>query len=256
MSQVKVMELRTVQTSAIKVLVEALKELLTDTMLMFDSKGMRLVTTDNAHSILVHMRLFANKFELYKCDRARIPVGVNMLNFHKIMKAANAGDTLSLYMYENDMCKLHIEFENVERNSKATYTMNLLDMDLNYMDEIPPETFPSIITLPSSDFQKIIRDMHNIASKVEIKSIGQELTFKCNGDFCSQETQLRDTACVETHEMVRGEFNLKFLVLFTKCTNLCNTVELYLKNNYPLIVRYNVASLGEIKLCVASQDDD
>jgi proliferating cell nuclear antigen len=58
----------------------------------------------------------------------------------------------------------------------------------------------------------------------------------------------------ESSEVVGGEFNLKYLVMFTKCTNLCNTVELYLKNNYPLIIRYQVASLGEIKLCVASHD--
>lgn len=255
MSTNKILELRTVQTSAFKTLIEALKELLTDTMLHFDSKGVRLITTDNAHVILVHMRLFANKFELYKCEKPQIPVGVNMLNLHKIIKAANAGDTMSMYMYENDMCRLHISFDNSEKNSRATYTMNLLDMDSSNMDHIPPEQFPSVITLPSSDFQKIIRDMYNIATKVEIRSIGQELTFKCHGDFCSQETILCDTSCVESHDIVQGEFNLKYLALFTKCTNLCNTVELYLKNNYPLIVRYMVASLGEIKLCLAPQDD-
>jgi proliferating cell nuclear antigen len=256
MSSLKVLELKTVQTNAFKVLVEALKELLTDTILVFDQKGVRLVTTDNAHVILVHMRLYANRFEMYRCDRPRIPVSINMLNFHKIIKAANSGDTLSMYMYENDMCKLHITFENIERNSRATYSMSLMDMDSNDMDQIPAEVFPSIITLPSSEFQKIIRDMHNIATKVEITSIGQELTFKCVGDFCSQETVLCDTACSESHDVVQGEFSLKYLSLFSKCTNLCSSVEIYLKNSYPIILRYLVSSLGEIKLCLAPQEDD
>jgi len=44
--------------------------------------------------------------------------------------------------------------------------------------------------------------------------------------------------------------------MFTKCTNLYNMVEIYLKNNFPLILRYQVASLGEIKLCLAQQDND
>ena len=52
-------------------------------------------------------------------------------------------------------------------------------------------------------------------------------------------------------DIIQGLFALKHLVLFTKCTNLCNNVELYLKNDYPLIIRYSVASLGEIKLCLA-----
>ena len=52
-------------------------------------------------------------------------------------------------------------------------------------------------------------------------------------------------------KIVQGLFALKYLVLFTKCTNLCNSIEMYLKNDYPLITKYNVASLGNIKLCLA-----
>jgi len=44
---------------------------------------------------------------------------------------------------------------------------------------------------------------------------------------------------------------LKNLGYFIKCTNLCNQIEIYIDNNMPLIVKYNVASLGEIKLCLA-----
>ena len=54
------------------------------------------------------------------------------------------------------------------------------------------------------------------------------------------------------NEIIQGEFSLKNLVYFIKCTNLCSQIEIFLKNNKPLIVKYNVASLGEIKLCLAS----
>ena len=46
-------------------------------------------------------------------------------------------------------------------------------------------------------------------------------------------------------------FSLKYLMLLTKCTNLCNQINLYIKNDYPIVIKYNVASLGEIKLCLA-----
>ena len=57
----------------------------------------------------------------------------------------------------------------------------------------------------------------------------------------------------EDTDIVQGIFALKHLVLFTKCTNLCNQIEMYLKNDYPLIIQYNVANLGSIKLCLAPQ---
>ena len=51
--------------------------------------------------------------------------------------------------------------------------------------------------------------------------------------------------------VVQGLFDLKFLVLFTKCTNLCSNINLYFRNDYPLILLYTVANLGNIKLALA-----
>jgi len=44
---------------------------------------------------------------------------------------------------------------------------------------------------------------------------------------------------------------LKNLGYFIKCTNLCSQIEMYLENDLPLVVKYYVASLGEIKLCLS-----
>jgi hypothetical protein len=41
-----------------------------------------------------------------------------------------------------------------------------------------------------------------------------------------------------TNEIVQGLFELKFLLIFTKCTNLSNQLTLFLKNDYPIIVNY------------------
>jgi proliferating cell nuclear antigen len=107
--------------------------------------------------------------------------------------------------------------------------------------------------------------MHNIAETVEIKNIGNQLIFSCKGDFCSQETIIVDnengTNTIaykkNSNDIVQGIFNLKYLTLFAKCSNLCGTVELMLKNDYPIVIRYLVASLGCITLALApcSQND-
>jgi proliferating cell nuclear antigen len=183
-------------------------------------------------------------------------VGVNMLNFHKLIKTVNSNDTLTLFVETDDYNHLGVKIESNQKNSKTTYKLNLLDLD-NPKISVDPAEFNSVITLPSSDMQKICRDMNNIADQVEIKNIDNQLIFSCKGDFCSQVTVLSDHDGVNTisnkkeGEIVQGVFSLKYLVLFTKCTNLCNTVELYLKNDYPLITRWTCASLGELKLCLS-----
>ena len=55
----------------------------------------------------------------------------------------------------------------------------------------------------------------------------------------------------DSTKVIQGEFSLKNLSYFIKCTNLCNSIEMFLENDLPLVVKYSVASLGEIKLCLA-----
>lgn len=250
------LEIKTVQATAFKILIEALKDLLTDTCIEFDHTGLKIIATDTTHIVLVHLKLDASKFEYYKCN-SKLSIGVSMLNLHKLIKTINSNDTLSLFIDEHDMNHLGIKIENGEKNTKTTYKLTLLDLD-NPRISIDPTEFNSMITLPSSDFQKICRDMYNLSEYVEIKNINNQLIFTCKGDFCQQETILCDNdngihniTTKNSDEIVQGVFMLKYLVLFTKCTNLCNTVELYLKNDYPIIVRWSVASLGEIKLALA-----
>lgn len=247
------LEIKTVQASSFKILIEALKELLTDTCIEFDSTGMKIIAMDTSHIVLVHLKLDASKFEHYYCKN-KITIGVNMLNMHKLIKTINSNDTLTMFMDDNDINHLGIKIENSDKHTKTTYKLNLLDLD-NEEISIDPTQFNSVITLPSTDFQKICRDMHNVSEFVEIKNIGNQLIFTCKGDFCCQETVLSDNVsggCIQNNsEIVQGNFKLKYLVLFTKCTNLCNTIELYLKNDYPLIIKYSVASLGDIKLAIA-----
>lgn len=249
------LEVRTVQSSAFKVLMEAMKELLTDTSIEFDETGMKIISMDHNRVVLVHLKLDASKFEHYNCE-SPITIGVNMLNMYKLIRAINSNDILTLFIDSDDYNHLGIKIENGEKNTKTTYKLNLLDLDKEKIS-IDAADFNSVITLPSIDFQKICRDMKNIAELVEIKNVDTQLILSCKGDFCSQETIIADNengnaiSNKKCDEIVQGVFNLHYLTMFTKCTNLCNTVEVYLKNDYPLLIRYTVASLGEIKLALA-----
>jgi proliferating cell nuclear antigen len=251
-------EIKTVQASAFKTLVEALKELLTDTCIEFDNSGIKISALETSKIVLVHLKLNSSEFEFYQCDNP-VSIGINMLNFHKIIKTINSNDTLTFYMDKNDPNHLNIKIESSEKNTRTNYKLDLLDYD-EPQPSINSTVFNSMITLPSSDFQKICRDMNNLSDLVEIKNINKQLIFTCKGDFCEQETILCDSGNNEitdsnSVDIIQGVFKLKYLVHFTKCTNLSNTVEIYLKNDYPLIVKYAVASLGEIKLCLAPERD-
>jgi len=255
-----ILEVKTVQSSVFRILIEALKDILTDVNIIFDETGIKIMEMDQTHTVLVYLKLDKSKFEYYYCKKKQT-VGISMINLFKLIKTMTNNDTLTLFIDEHVSDKLGIKIENGDKNSMTIYKLNL--MDLNYdLFEIPPTTFNFVITMPSIDFQKICRDMNTIADIMEIQSVGQELRFSCSGDIAEQETIIGSTenglVFVKTpenddndEEIVQGLFTLKNLIMFTKCTNLSNSVDIFLKNNYPLIVSYNVGSLGILKLCLA-----
>lgn len=252
------LELKTVQSGAFRTLIEALKGILTEANLEFDSTGLKIVAVDGSHTVLVHLRLYADRFEYggghYYCPVKQV-LGVNMMYLFELVKTLENSESLTLYLPAKNPNKLGITMENAEKQTTKNYFLKLFDTNVEDI-QIPSLTFTSIIHMASADLQKICRDMSSLGDKVEITSSSGDLIFKCLGDFADQETIIRENRLMRvqssaSNEIIQGVFQLKHLFLFTKCTNLCPSIEIYLKNDAPLILRYTVANLGEVKLVLA-----
>lgn len=245
--------IRTVKASPFRILIEALKEILTEANLEIDPNGLKIIAMDGTQTVLVHLRLHSEWFEEFYCPQ-RVILGLNMINFFKLIKTVSNNESLILSMEKEDTTRLGIMTLNGENQKTTKYHLNLIELDIHPI-EIPPVAFQTTITMPSTDFQKVIRDMFGLAETVEIRSAASELVFKCRGDFAENETifHVGNTMTVKQNQLdiVQGHFSLKHLNMFCKCTSLCSDITLYLKNDYPIIVEYAVAGLGEIKLALA-----
>ena len=69
---------KTIQEKALKCLFEVLKDVLHDVVMTFDHSGVKILTTDGQKCTLVHLKLWADKFEDYYCKR---PVPVSFISF-------------------------------------------------------------------------------------------------------------------------------------------------------------------------------
>lgn len=258
-----VLTIKTVQIAPFRTLMTALKDILLETNITFQPDGIRIINMDKSHTILAHLYLAAQNFEFYECKKEKIIIGVNMFHLFKLINSIDNDDTLTMYIENADyadgiVSHLALKFENGEIKQCKTQKLRLIEPEPEEL-EYPDVKFSSIINLPSADFQKIIRDLSCISDKLEIKSVGNELIFKCSGQFASAEIHRAEAdgsmgfvLKQDSSKVITGEFSSKNLGYFIKCTNLCSQIEVYLENDLPLVVKYNVASLGEIKLALAA----
>jgi proliferating cell nuclear antigen len=258
-----VLTIKTVQIAPFRTLMTALKDILLETNITFQPDGIRIINMDKSHTILAHLYLDAQNFELYECKKEKIIIGVNMFHLFKLINSIDNDDTLTMYIENIDytdgiVSNLSLKFENGDIKQCKIQKLRLIEPEQEEL-EYPDVKFSSIINLPSVDFQKIIRDLSVISDKLEIKSVGNELIFKCVGQFASAEIYRAESdgnmefiQKQDSNKVIQGEFSLKNLSYFIKCTNLCSQIEIYLENDLPLVVKYNVASLGVIKLCLSN----
>ncbi len=246
--------LKSVQSSAIRTLSEALKEVLTDVNIHFDNTGFRIVNMDKNKVAFVHLKLDSDKFETFYCP-FQFTIGINMISFHKLLKTVGNSDIITFYIEKNDEQKLGIKIENKEKKIVSVSKLKLLDLD-NDGIMIPPTTFESRFHMPCSDFQKHCRDLSNISDYVDIytQANGQIFTMHANGDFAEQEIVIGECENKEDEKDEKvfiGKYQLKYLMFFCKSSGLCPTVEIFLKESFPMLLLFSVANLGSIKYGLA-----
>ena len=246
------MKLKTVQASAFKALFEVLKDVLNDVNIIFEPKGLTILTLDTARVSLIDLHLPAENFEEYECERQML-AGINISNTFKLFKTISNNDTLEISIIHRDIMNIHIK--NAEKKTDTKFQLKLLDINDDQI--VLPDIKTSVVTtMPSVDFQRSCRDMQNLASEVMITRKPLEFIISCQGDFASQETTI-ECEKGEYPGTLSGVYSLKYLNIFTKATGMCSTVQIFQEDdNRFLILKYNVANLGDLRFFLAKKLDD
>ena len=262
-----VLTIKTTQCRPFRDMINAIKDILSDFTITFDKKkGIKICSMDNTHTILVNIELEAIEFEVYNCEFDKIIISVNAKNLFKVLEPMSNNDTLlTMYIekvnyHEGIVSHLGLQYLNADIKQYYTQKLKLNEPDTEELF-IPDVEYSTIIKLPTVDFKKIVHDLSGVSDRVEIKLIKLEevkLIFKCTGSFTSSEIiRLESDGYMEfiqksdVSKEIPGTFSLGSLSKFIKCTPLCTYLEMYLKNDFPLTIKYNVGNLGTIKLCLS-----
>lgn len=216
---------------------------------------------DHCKHALLYLKLNAESFEEFQCPNETL-LGVSVLSLSRVFKNMENEDVLILSVEEKNPNSLIVEIKRDEYSKSSRVELKL--MDLPYQQ--PPNqeiVFDSIIKMHSTELQKLCREFKDYADNIEIINLGNQLRFRCSNDrlvyeriIGTNEKGIEYIKQDEPEKIIQGVFKLDYLVEFTKCAGLSKYVYLHLQNNFPLILKYAVGCLGEIKLGVSPKLED
>lgn len=223
--------------------------------------GIRIIRLTEDKNILIKLNLDADNFDDFRCEEPKITVGIDMHNLHGLLKMVNDEDPILIYMNRDNRSSLYIRSLNENNESSEETDIEVFLMDIGNPDmPIPQTEFQNKITMASDKFHAICKRLNNNSTFVEIKSINNEISFRGQNEGGKVTMSYKDTNYDskkkdKPDQIVQGIYELRNLMGFSKCNKLCNTIEIYLKNDFPLVLVIGVATLGKMYVFLTPIDN-
>lgn len=261
------MFIRTSQTSIFKLLIEALKDNLLESHVYFNDKGLLIKEFEKKYKRkLIDLCLSSSRFEEFFTRRPFV-IRMDIQAFFKLIKTMTPNNSiLTLFIEEPKILgapadELCYKIDNIDRNVSHSFRISLLELGEVEENELSSDIeYNTIISLPSSYFQKLCKDMKSVATFVDIKCVNNRVSLSCRSDTVSTETIMGTSKVnmeflknTEPDTIIAGKYSLEDIVSFTKCANLSSSVKLSIGNDIPLKIEYDVAGLGIMKIYITPE---
>ena len=189
-------------------------------------------------------------------------MGFNSANMSKILKCAGNEDIITLKA-EDDGDRMTLMFESESQDRIADFELKLMDIDADQLG-IPDTEYKCNIKMPSSEFQRIIRDLQVLGDTCSIECTKEGVRFSVSGDLgtgnilvrSNQSEKEEENVSIDMEEPVVLQFALRYLNLFAKAGSLGKTVILSMSEDVPIVVEYPIAEFGFIKFYLAPKIDE
>ncbi|KAL6077428.1 Proliferating cell nuclear antigen [Balamuthia mandrillaris] len=251
------------QAGLLKRILDAIKDLVTDANFDCSANGLALQAMDSSHVSLVSMLLQASGFENgYRCDRG-LQLGLNLANMAKILRCASNDDSVTLKTQENTDSLTFI-FESNTQDKHSEFELKLLEIDSDILG-IPDTEYQATVRMPSSEFQRICRDLMVLGDTVTVTVNKEGVEFAVSGDIGGGKILCKPTAAadakdkqtaIDLTEPVSLTFALRYLNNFTKATQLSEMVTLSLSSDVPLVVEYPIKDCGYVRFYLAPKIEE
>ena len=169
-------------------IVAALSELVEQGNFMVDGNMISFQGMDSSHVSLVSMQLTESGFDQYRCDDDQC-LGIQFAALNKILKCMTSKDSLSIQA-QKDGDVVNFIFESMDQKRYSNFELKLNDIDQEQLG-IPDTEYDTIIEMPSSEFQRICRDLAAIGDTVTISATKQGVKFSVNGDIGSGDMTIK-----------------------------------------------------------------
>lgn len=247
---------------SLKVLAELLQNNIKTACFELDKTGIRLRMMDHHRTILIDLELEADNFSVYKykgTDKLRL--GINLSHLHKMLKSVKKRDSIQFFIDDTAPTDLGIKVIPKENNRITTSFIKI--QSIQALDIELPEGYGKPVIVPSGEFQKMCKGLSHISPLTHITAKNFLIRFSSDaGGVMKRFTEFGETEDSDSEIEDKKDdapeyaeyFDTEQLTKITKLAGLSPTMQIYPKNDNPLLFKSLVGNLGKISIYLKSKN--
>jgi len=230
--------------------IDAMVDLIKDTEFIVNEYGLSLKAIDAGQIAMVIFNMPRDAFESFDIDGTK-KIGVNLPSLSSIMKRARANDKLILEVTQNKRLKITFDGDNVR-----SFSINLLDISSSDLPN-PDINYEAYLKISATALLDDVKDANLFATYLTFKATKDEFEISAKGPQgeLNNKTELKGSQIKEKE--IKGEaiamFSIEYLQHLLKGASTEVDVEMSLKTNAPLKLRYNIGQ-AVIQFFLAPRD--
>jgi proliferating cell nuclear antigen len=223
---------------------ETLSSIIDEVKLEVNPKEFTIKAMDPSRICMLELQIAKGNFEEFTCKK-KVQVGLNLIDFEKIIKRSSGNDTLTISHDDN---KIVIQMKG---NEKRTKTFKLAEMDID-AEEVPVErlhemVFESNFTMNCDLLAEAIKDAEIYSEVLNVKASEETgLLFSSTGQIGEMEYELGLEDLLDHHlqDTTTGSYALSFLKSIMKISSITEKLEIFLSEDHLLKMVFNLIEGG------------
>lgn len=246
---------RTDQGYIIKVLSDLLQNNIKVGCFVIDKTGIYFTMSDTHQRICIDFSLLGENFINYEVNSSKkIFIGVNLIHLYKMLKPIKKKDSIE-FIKESEESEI-LDIRQISSGTGKVTTSSLKIQNIQNLEIELPSDYTNYVPIPSSEYQKMCKDMENISQTVQIRATDKSITFKADMTHVyARSIVFGDDA--ESKEIYSQTFDTEQLNNLKRISGLGITsgnIHIFCMNNRPILMRTNIGTLGKINIYVKSKE--
>ena len=231
-----------------------LKDILTDVNILFKPSEVYIGGVDPEKLVATELSLY--HLEEYSCVEPDVRIGVYLSYLHKMLRGVGPSHVIEMTIERSTPHVLGILVTDVEKNTRSFTAIKSMDIALERVN-IPDVEFDSIVSVPTAEFQKALRETGLVSKRVCLGYTGENrIQLVASGPLGVANVSLGPTDggltwFKKTVDSSHGLYFAKFIEKFVK-PDVSESIDISFKKGFPLMFQYSDKDyLGVFRFAIA-----